>query len=64
MNEKLTINFNFLRAGVPVEIAPCAVNTMIEPMYCTEIEIVQEFLEEESFAYMYLIRKNIFDGSL
>ncbi len=64
MNEKLTINFNFLRAGVPVEIAPCAVNTMIEPMYCTEIEIVQEFLEEESFAYMDLIRKNIFDGSL
>lgn len=60
----MIIKFNFLKDGQPVNIQSCAVNTMIDPMYCTEIEIVQEFLEEESFAYMDLIRKNIFDGSL
>lgn len=64
MNEKMTIRFNFTIAAVPANIQPCIANVMIDPMYCTEHEIAQEFLREESFAYMDLIRKVIFDGSL
>ena len=66
MNELFTISFEGItnNADEVLQIESIAVNTLLSPMYCTEYDIMQEFLEPTSTAYIDQVRELVFNGSI
>lgn len=65
MNEHIVVSVSGVRnlEQQPLVIDNIEVDIMLNPLYCTEGDIRNEFMEEDSTAYTARIRQVIFNGS-
>ena len=65
MNEHIVITASGIRnlEQQPLTVESIEVDIMLNPLYCTEGDIRNEFMEEDSTAYTSRIRQVIFNGS-